>query len=315
MINLKALILGGAGFVGKHLIRHLRDDLKWDISVTKMKNEKVEEKDIKVYDLDIMNLSEIKQVMEQVQPDTIFHLAAQSSVALSWKNPGLTIDVNIKGSVNVLDTIRFLSFKPRILLIGSGEEYGHIRPEETPVKEETILRPGNIYAATKAAQNMIGKIYADAYTMDIIIIRAFNHIGAGQAPIFVVSDFCRQVAQIEKGLIEPVIKVGNLCAKRDFLDVADVIRAYALLAQKGRSGEVYNVGSGKSISIQEILNLILSKSSHKISVLQEKDRFRPIDVAVIEADINKLQKDTGWKAEISISDTISDVLEYWRKNV
>lgn len=315
MINLKALILGGAGFVGKHLIRHLRDDLKWDISVTKMKNEKVEEKDIKVYDLDIMNLSEIKQVMEQVQPDTIFHLAAQSSVALSWKNPGLTIDVNIKGSVNVLDAVRFLSFKPRILLIGSGEEYGHIRPEETPVKEETILRPGNIYAATKAAQNMIGKIYADAYTMDIIIIRAFNHIGAGQAPIFVVSDFCRQVAQIEKGLIEPVIKVGNLCAKRDFLDVADVIRAYALLAQKGRSGEVYNVGSGKSISIQEILNLILSKSSHKISVLQEKDRFRPIDVAVIEADINKLQKDTGWKAEISISDTISDVLEYWRKNV
>lgn len=315
MINLKALILGGAGFVGKHLIRHLRDDLKWDISVTKMKNEKVEEKDIKVYDLDIMNLSEIKQVMEQVQPDTIFHLAAQSSVALSWKNPGLTIDVNIKGSVNVLDAVRFLSFKPRILLIGSGEEYGHIRPEETPVKEETILRPGNIYAATKAAQNMIGKIYADAYTMDIIIIRAFNHIGAGQAPIFVVSDFCRQVAQIEKGLIEPVIKVGNLCAKRDFLDVADVIRAYALLAQKGRSGEVYNVGSGKSISIQEILNLILSKSSHKISVLQEKDRFRPIDVAVIEADINKLQKDTGWKAEISISDTISDVLGYWRKNV
>lgn len=315
MINLKALILGGAGFVGKHLIRHLRDDLKWDISVTKMKNEKVEEKNIKVYDLDIMNLSEIKQVMEQVQPDIIFHLAAQSSVALSWKNPGLTIDVNIKGSVNVLDAVRFLSFKPRILLIGSGEEYGHIRPEETPVKEETILRPGNIYAATKAAQNMIGKIYADAYTMDIIIIRAFNHIGAGQAPIFVVSDFCRQVAQIEKGLIEPVIKVGNLCAKRDFLDVADVIRAYALLAQKGRSGEVYNVGSGKSISIQEILNLILSKSSHKISVLQEKDRFRPIDVAVIEADINKLQRDTGWKAEISISDTISDVLEYWRKNV
>lgn len=159
----------------------------------------MENQHARVYDLDILDKEAIVTLLLEIRPDYIFHLAAQSSVGLSWKNPGLTVDVNIKGSINVMDAVRELYYKPRVLLIGSGEEYGHIRPGETPIREENPLRPGNIYAATKACQNMIGSIYAQAYDMQLMMVRSFNHIGPGQAPMFVVSDFCKQVAEIERG--------------------------------------------------------------------------------------------------------------------
>lgn len=149
------------------------------------------------------------------------------------EKPDLTVDINIKGCLNLFESLRQLQQNPRILLVGSGEEYGYIRPEQTPVSEQTLLRPGNIYAATKACQNMLGTIYARAYGLNIILVRAFNHIGPEQAPIFVVSDFCRQVALIENQQSPPHIKVGNLNAQRDFTDVRDVVRAYCLLIQHG----------------------------------------------------------------------------------
>lgn len=312
---MKALIIGGAGFVGSYLIDHLLEDCGWTIAVTKLENEIIEHKNIMVYNLNILDKQSIITLLKEIRPDYIIHLAAQSSVSLSWTNPALTIDVNIKGSVNVLDSVRELDYKPRILLIGSGEEYGHILPEETPIKENNLTRPGNIYAATKACQNMIGKIYADAYQMDIIMVRAFNHIGPKQAPIFVVSDFCKQVAEIERGLRELVIKVGNLSAKRDFTDVRDVVRAYSLLLQKGKSGETYNVGSGKAIAIEEILQLILSYSKADITVEVDNNKLRPVDVPIIEADIRKLQQITGWLSTISLDETIQQTIDYWRTNL
>ena len=215
----KSLIIGGAGFVGKYMAEYLGNELHHEVIVTKMPQNKMTGENIRTYDLDILNPDEILKVMQEVQPDYVFHLAAQSSVAVSWKNPGLTIDVNVKGAVNVLDAIRTMSNPPRVLLIGSGEEYGHVREEEVPVREETMLRPGNIYAATKSCQNMLGRIYAQAYGMEIVMVRAFNHIGPNQSPIFVVADFCKQVAEIEAGKREPVMYVGNLSAKRDFTDV------------------------------------------------------------------------------------------------
>lgn len=312
---MKALIIGAAGFVGNYLIDHLQEECKWSVSVTKMEQESIGKKDIDIYNLNILNKDEITELLSKIKPDHIFHLAAQSSVALSWKNPELTIDVNVKGSINVLDAVRQSNYNPRILLIGSGEEYGHIKPEETPVREENITRPGNIYAATKVAQNMIGKIYADAYAMDIVMVRAFNHIGPNQVPIFVVADFCKQVAEIEKGLREPVIKVGNLSAKRDFTDVRDVVKAYSLLAEKGLRGETYNVGSGKAIAIEEILQMILGMSEKEIKVEVDNNKLRPVDIAIIEANIAKLQEATGWKKEIELEKTIYDTLEYWRNNL
>jgi GDP-4-dehydro-6-deoxy-D-mannose reductase len=199
-----------------------------------------------------------------------------------------------------------------VLLIGSGEEYGHVKFGEVPICEENVLRPGNIYAATKACQGMLGNIYAGAYGLDIIIVRAFNHIGPSQSPTFVVSDFCKQVAEIEVGKHEPVIRVGNLSAKRDFTDVRDIVRAYGLLAQKGIRGEVYNVGSGKAIAISEILDMILKASNAEISVEVDSSRFRPVDVPIIEADINKVEKCIGWCPQIEMSVSIGEILRYWR---
>ena len=311
----KALIIGAAGFVGNYLIDHLAKDKGMQVFATKLAHECLDNPNAEVVDLNILEKQEIIDVLFKIRPDYIFHLAAQSSVGVAWKNPSLTIDVNIKGSVNVMDAIRELYYKPRVLLIGSGEEYGHIRPGETPINEENNLRPGNIYAATKACQNMIGSIYAKAYDMDLMMVRAFNHIGPNQLPIFVVADFCKQVVEIEKGLREPVMHVGNLKAQRDFSDVRDVVRAYALLIEKGEKGETYNVGSGHAIAIQDILDLILSKSSAEIKVEVDPAKIRPVDVPIIEADTTKINKATGWKTEIPLAQTIEETLNYWRAKI
>ena len=215
----------------------------------------------------------------------------------------------------MLDAVRKLDYKPRVLLIGSGEEYGHVRENEVPVQEDNVLRPGNIYAATKACQNMIGAIYAQAYGMDVMMVRAFNHVGPNQSPIFVVADFCKQTAEIEAGLKEPVIKVGNLSARRDFSDVRDVVRAYVELMEKGKAGETYNVGSGNAVEIRKILDMILSRSKKEIRVEVEPSRMRPVDVPVIEADISKLKACTGWEQKITLEETIQDTLEYWRQKL
>ena len=323
---MKSLIIGGAGFVGGYLIHHLRVERNHEVIVTKLPHEKIEmtfnnqdafeteDEGLSVYDLNILEKDEIVKLLQMEKPDYIFHLAAQSSVALSWKNPVLTVDVNIKGSINLLDAVRELNLSPRVLLIGSGEEYGNIKAEELPITEDNCLRPGNIYAATKACQNMIGKIYADAYDMDIVMVRAFNHTGPNQSPVFVVADFCKQVADIEKGLQEPIIRVGNLSAKRDFTDVRDVVRAYSLLMEKGQKGQIYNIGSGNAIAIESILQMVLSQAKCGIEVIVDSEKIRPVDVPVIEADTRKLYADTQWRPEIEFEKTIQDTLEYYREN-
>lgn len=311
----KAMIIGAAGFVGNYLMEYLQKECNMEVYVTKLLREEISNSNVKEYNLDILDKEAIVSLLFEIRPDYIFHLAAQSSVGLAWKNPCLTIDVNIKGSVNVMDAVRELYYKPRVILIGSGEEYGHINEGESPIKEENMIRPGNIYAATKVCQNMIGNIYAQAYDMELMMVRAFNHIGPTQAPIFVVADFCKQVAEIEKGIREPVMYVGNLEAKRDFTDVRDVVRAYAMLIEKGKSGETYNVGSGHAVSIREILELIISLSYGNIKVEIDPNKLRPVDVPIIEADTTKLRKLTGWEPEITLEQTIKETLNYWRERV
>ena len=310
----RGLVIGAAGFVGNYLIQEMiANDM--EVYATKLPHEKFECENASVYDLDIMDKEAVAALLFDIRPDYIFHLAAQSSVGLAWKNPGLTVDVNIKGSLNVMDAIRELYYKPRVLLIGSGEEYGHIQPGETPIVESNLLRPGNIYAATKACQNMIGSIYSKAYDMELMMVRAFNHIGPAQAPMFVVSDFCKQVAEIEKGLREPLMKVGNLAAMRDFTDVRDVVKAYVKLITMGKNGETYNVGSGNARTIQDILDLIISKSNVEIKVEIDPNKLRPVDVPIIEADITKINTLTGWKPQIPLEQTIQETLDYWRSHV
>ena len=222
------------------------------------------------------------------------------------------MDVNIKGALHLLDVMRVQTRPVRTVLIGSGEEYGYVKPDEVPVTEDNPLRPGNLYAMTKVAQTMAGQIYARAYGVDTVMVRAFNHIGPGQSPQFVLSDFCKQVAEMETGMRPPVMHVGNLSAKRDLTDVRDVVRAYAMIAQKGKTGTVYNVGSGYAYSIEQVLHTVLSQSRLQVRVEVDKTRLRPSDVPVLLADIGRLQRDTGWMPAIKIEQCVADTLAYWR---
>lgn len=310
---MRALIIGASGFVGKHLYGELKK-AGWDVGGTKLPAETWPYED-PCYVLDILNEQEISSVLQQFIPEYIFLLAAQSSVALSWKNPALTVDINVKGTVNVLESARKYNLKTRILTIGSCEEYGAVSAKQNPVKEETPTKPGNIYAASKLAQEQLGLIYAQAYQMDIIGIRAFNHFGPGQSPVFVMSDFCKQVAEIEAGLKEPVLKVGNLDAERDFTDVRDVARAYRLLAEYGKAGKVYNVGSGCAVRIKDLLAIILSHAKAPVKVMVDPAKRRPTDVPKFVADISRIQQDVQWSVDISHEQTIIETLDYWREYI
>lgn len=307
---MNALIIGGGGFVGGYLADELSAH-GYDVHATCLEGESVDGK-CTVHTLDIMNKDDISEALEKVHPDVVFHLAAQSSVAVSWKNPQLTAQINVIGSINVLEAVRAYSGKLRLIMIGSGEEYGYIRENACPLKETEILRPGNIYAVTKACQEMTAEVYVRAYGLDIIMVRAFNHSGPKQSNIFVISDFCRQIAEIEAGLREPVMRVGNLLAKRDFTDVRDIVRGYRLLAEKGAGGQIYNIGRGNAVTIQHILDTALSLAKTDISVEKDPNRMRAADIPLIEPDVSKIHADTGWTAEISLEKTIEDTLDYWR---
>ncbi len=305
---MRALVIGGCGFVGRYLTRYLKQ-CGYETTVTKMHAQQTADEADIVCELDILEKAAVERLLEKTNPDVLFHLSAQSSVAASWNDPGQTIDVNIKGSANVLEAVRRQRKKIRVVLTGSSEEYGKTAPEEMPVSEAQQMRPANVYAATKACQNMIGSIYAQAYGMDIVMVRAFNHIGPGQSAAFVIADFCRQAAQIKAGRQAAVIRAGNLDARRDFTDVRDIVRAYVLLAERGQSGETYNVGSGHAKSIAEVLQIIIEQAAVAIRIETDKGRMRPLDVPVVEADIRKLQSITGWQPQIPLEQTIREMLQ------
>lgn len=318
-----ALIIGAAGFVGGYLAEELSKN-GWTVHGTHLPGE-VLFGPMEAHVLNVLDAPACTELMARLCPGAVFHLAAQSSVALSWKNPGLTVDVNIKGAVNVLDAVRVLdenragqagngtgNARCRILLVGSSEEYGAPRPEEVPVRETNPLRPANLYAVTKCTQNQIGMIYARAYGMDILCTRSFNHFGPRQTPVFVMADFAKQLAEAECGRREPVICTGNLAAKRDFTDVRDVVRAYRLLAERGRAGETYNVGSGRAVAVESLLKQLLAQARVPVRWQTDPARLRPVDVPEVRADITKLQADTGWRPEIPTETTLRDTLEYWR---
>ena len=310
----RALIIGGGGFAGGYLIRELTA-AGYEVHATCLPEEEICG-DCAVYSLDIGDVPAIEGLLARVMPDVVFHLAAQSSVAVSWKKPALTAQVNVVGAVNVLEAVR-LSQRPdtRLLLIGSGEEYGFIPKDACPLSEEEKLRPGNIYAATKVCQEMIGQIYSRSYGMDIVMTRSFNHTGPGQSPTFVVSEICRQIAAAEQPGAPAELLIGNTDAKRDFTDVRDVVRAYRLLAEKGVSGRVYNVGRGSAAAIGQILETALSMSQVQIAVIRDPKRLRASDIPIIEPDVSLIFADTGWSAKISIEETVRDTLEWWREKL
>lgn len=313
---MKALVIGSAGFVGHYLVNELLKIKGMDIFASKLKNETVDfPSEVTVVDLDITNISETLDIIDKIQPDFIYHLAAQSSVALSWKMPQKTFKVNVIGTLNILQALRQINFKGKMLFIGSGEEYGRFTPDRLPLKESCPLCPQNIYAETKAEGERLCLLYNQVYSLDIVCVRAFNHIGPLQSDIFVTADFARQIVEIEKGIKEPIIYVGNLSAIRDFTDVRDVVKAYILLMEKGFSGNVYNVGGTTVCSVGIMLKMLIDLSDKKIEVVVDENKLRPVDIPQIYADINKLKKDTGYESKYTFERTLKDVLDYWRKKV
>lgn len=307
---MKALVIGAAGFVGPYLCKNLLDN-GFDVLATKLENEN-SKGEFKFVNLNILKKEEIDALLKEFAPNVIFHLAAQSSVKLSWEKPQLTFSINVIGALNLLESVKEFASNAKVVLIGSGEEYGQIDQSKLPVKEDTKIEANNFYAVSKATQNSIGRIYAKAYRLNVVSVRAFNHIGVGQLDTFVIPSFCKQVVEIEKTNKPGVIKVGNLSSKRDFTDVRDIVNAYRLLALKGKSGETYNVGSGHSYKIEDLLNIILSLTNASVKVEIDPARFRPVDTPEVRADISKLVKDTGYKVEHDLKDTIKEIMDSYR---
>lgn len=314
----RILLIGGSGFVGKHLLREIQTQMPEAFQVTKLPTETISDSDLsgaKVVDLDILSEIDTKKCIREFEPDYIFHLAAQSSVGLSFQKPELTIQINLIGLLHILEAVREFVPSCRLLLIGSSEQYGIVSSSQMPIHEDVPVSPVSPYAVSKMAAEALAQTYKKSYGIQPIMVRAFNHIGPGQAAGFVVSDFARQIARIEHGLQESVIRVGNLSAKRDFTDVRDIVRAYRILMLQGKTGEVYNIGSGKSRSVQSVLDILLSFSQKAIRVEIDKEKMRPAEIPYIQADTKKIQEDTGWMPEITIEASLQDALSYWRINV
>jgi len=307
---MNALITGISGFAGKYLAEFLLAK-GYSVFGTYQSNI-LNSSSVKQYQCDITNYWEVETIMDLVQPDEIYHLAAHSSVYLSWKKPKMVMDINVNGTINLLESIKNLEINCKTLIVGSSEEYGLCRPEGVPISEENPLRPMNPYAVSKVTQGMMALQYSKAYELKVFLVRSFNHIDPRQKPIFVVSDFAKQIVEIEKGIKEPVIYVGNLEAERDFTDVRDITRGYWEVVNKGISGEYYNIGSGQSVKIGKILEILLGLSKKKIQIKQDAAKMRPSDVPIMVCNYEKLYKATNWSPQYRLEDTLQEVLDYWR---
>src|SRR3989344_1663776 len=312
------LITGISGFAGSFLVEYLLSQNKGKISGTYLEEASlgnIENVKTKV-NLFKLNLTDEKKVLDLVletKPDFIFHLAALTSPKASFDNPFETIQNNVKAQLNLLEVIRkFKLLNTRILVISSAEVYGIVEKKDLPIDEDTKLMPASPYAVSKITQDFLALQYFLSYNIKIIRIRPFNHIGPRQSPNFVVSAFAKKIAEIEKSKTDNILYVGNLDSKRDFTDVRDMVEAYSLVVEKCRWGEVYNIGSGKSYTISEILDKMLSLSKTKIKVRADESLLRPSDNPDLICDRSKFTNRTGWEPKIPIDKTLKDTLDYWR---
>lgn len=315
---MRVLITGIAGFAGSHLAEHLLAETDWEVWGTIYQNDynvsHLRDR-VNLRRVDLRNPEPVQNLLGEAQPDRIYHLAGQSYVPASWDNPWQTFEINVRSQINLLEAILSINLKPRILIVASNEEYGLITPGDLPLDEETPLCPASPYAVSKVAQDMLGLQYHLNYDLFIVRVRPFNHVGPRQRDEFVAPAFARQLAEIEAGLRPPVVKVGNLEAERDFTDVRDVVRAYFLALERGKAGEVYNVGAGEAHSIRELLDILLELSTAQATVEQDPARMRPSDVPVVICDASRFRTQTGWAPQISFHESLRSVLDYWRHRI
>ncbi|MDI6734653.1 MAG: GDP-mannose 4,6-dehydratase [bacterium] len=316
----RCLITGITGFAGSYMAEFLLEQGNVEVYGirrwrSRMENiEHIEDK-ITLIECDLRDLSSVTNCIEEVRPDKIFHLAAQSFVPTSWVAPNETLTTNILGALNIFEAIRKSSLlDTKIQIAGSSEEYGMVYADEVPIKETNPLRPLSPYGVSKVAHDVLGYQYYMSYKLNIVRTRGFNHSGPRRGDVFVEANFAKQIAEIEKGLKEPVIYVGNLEAERDYTDVRDMVKAYWLSLEKADMGEVYNICSGKSYKIKEVLDILLSMSKIKVEIKQDPSRMRPSDVLILLGDHTKFSEKTGWQPTIPFEKTLADILDYWRNH-
>lgn len=318
---MKVLITGITGFVGSHLADYILDNhldaqvygiIRWR---SRMENILHIKDQIYLREADLKDMASLKKCLAEVQPDRIFHLAAQSFVPTSWKCPAETFAINAVGQIHLFEAILSLGISPKIQIAGSSEEYGLVNSDEVPMKETNPLRPLSPYAVSKVAQDLLGWQYFKSYGLKVVRTRGFNHTGPRRGDVFICSNLAKQIVEIEKQKREPVIYVGNLEARRDFTDVRDMVRAYWLCLEKGEPGDVYNLGSEKTYSIQEVLDMLLEISGVEVKIEVDPERLRPSDVPVLLADSSKFKQLSEWQPRISFNQSLQDLLEYWRERI
>ncbi len=318
---MKVLITGITGFAGSHLADFILEEHE-DVRVygmirwrSRRENIRHLQDSVELVEADLKDMVSMKKCLAYIKPDRIFHLAAQSFVPTSWTCPSETFCINSIGQINLFESLLSLGLKPRIQIAGSSEEYGLVHEDEVPMKETNPLRPLSPYAVSKVAQDLLGYQYHQSYGLPVVRTRGFNHTGPRRGEVFICSNFARQIAEIEAGKREPVMYVGNLEAKRDFTDVRDMVRAYWLSLEKGIPGDVYNIGSGTTYKIKDVLDMLLSMTDKKVKVEVDPDRLRPSDVPILLADSSKFRKVTGWEPRCEFSRSLKDLLDYWRERI
>ena len=316
---MKILITGIAGFVGSHLAERL---LKTENEIfgiclpgESLENIRKIRKNLHLSNCDITRFDQLSRVVKRIGPDQIYHLAALSSVGKSFSHPLDTIQTNIRGTLYLLETVRNLKKRIKILVVGSSDMYGKVLPKEVPITENKPLLPISPYGMSKAACDLLAYQYFASYGVYAIRARAFNHTGPRQRTGFVIPDFASQIAKIEVGQMPPVLKVGNLSTKRDISDVRDVVRAYVSLMGKGKAGEAYNICSQEAYSIKNVLKVLLTLSKKKIKVGVDEAKNRPAEIPILVGNNDKIRKATGWKPNIPMEKTLEDTLNFWRRRV
>jgi GDP-4-dehydro-6-deoxy-D-mannose reductase len=317
---MRVLITGVTGFVGSHLADLLvtRPEVevygahRWR---SRMENIEHLRGRLTLVECDLKDPGATRRMLGAVRPDRIFHLAAQSYVPSSWMSPSETITGNVTCQLNLLEAVRESGLSTRIHVAGSSEEYGLVHKDELPIREENPLRPLSPYAVSKVAQDYLAYQYWMSHRVHTVRTRGFNHTGPRRGDVFVTSNFARQIAEIEKGQREPVVRVGNLEAIRDFTDVRDMVRAYWLALERGEPGEVYNVCSGRGYTVRQVLDILLGLASVRVEVREDPERLRPSDVGVLLGDCTRFQRITGWKPTIPFEVTLKDLLEHGRQRV
>src|SRR5712692_1287267 len=314
------LVTGATGFVGSHVVERLLEQTDWEVvglsrSLRHVSSFQPRPPRLQLRTADLNEPASVEKVIADVRPDAVVHLAGQPLEPVSWQDPAATFRLNVIGQINLFEAILKAGIQPRTVIAGSALMYGLVKEDENPISEDQPPRPTSPYAVSKLAADFLGYQYFISRQLPVLRLRPFNQVGPRQSPEFVVSAFAKQIAEIEAGRHEPVLRVGNLDSGWDFTDVRDAAAAYCLAIERGEPGEAYNVGSGQAHTGQFMLDRLLEMTSAKIRVETDPARFRPVDLPLIVCDASRFRRATGWEPVIPIETSLRDTLHWWRQEI